>query len=760
MSPLLILSLACNLSLQPNSAPLSTESATMTARSRLEMQSDTTAPGSTSETASFETTTEAPTSTGTTVTTTTAPGTETTPETTVATDTTTTEAAAPTGRGKRERYFDEEDEIEDWELLADELLEEGELADYESWFILLEEIKLSPLNLNTVTFDSLNMLGLLSERQIENILRFRDDYGGFKSINELLFVNGIGPKQVGALRPLLYVDEEGAKDRVTAIKKGLKNEMIYKMRGTIPRSEGFKDGRYPGRPFGTLVKYKGTLNKRWSAGFTAESDPGEKFFTHTQRVGFDFISAYISHASDRPVSLWVAGDYSVQWGQGLVLWQGFSTSDVSSVTGIEKSAAGIKGYSSSSESGYFRGLAANIQATRRLSFQLFASMNRIDGKVVDADTLTDAEEYASTLYTSGYHRTETERNGKREVREYAVGANAMYNHPAFRIDLHYLFYNYDPPVGKSTQLYQKYNDTGHHRSLVGLSWKTSFAKIYFSGEVAVSEKGATAITAGLRRNFDPIGLGISYRRYDKRYQSSYASASGTYSNSSNEEGVLFIAECSPIQNLQIRGSVDYYHFFSARYRATIPDNGLKISGEVIYKTNNWQHQLTIRYKRRPEEITANFPSHRNNTDIKYQANWTLSKKWELRGRVQLDFMERGQHDLRERESGYMISADAIFHASKDKFKIQSRLAYFNIDSYYSRIYLYENNVLYGYSTPAFQGKGVRWYANLSYKPLKNFTIYAKAGITAMPGTDSRGTGADKTMGPRRTDITAQLRYTF
>ena len=83
---------------------------------------------------------------------------------------------------------------EEWEQLADELLDDEDITDYESWWQKLEETKLNPLNLNTVSFDSLKMLGLLSERQIENILQFRKDYGGFMHVNELLLVNGIGLK--------------------------------------------------------------------------------------------------------------------------------------------------------------------------------------------------------------------------------------------------------------------------------------------------------------------------------------------------------------------------------------------------------------------------------------------------------------------------------------------------------------------------------------------------------------------------------------
>ena len=404
-----------------------------------------------------------------------------------------------------------ENEHEEWERLADELLDESEITDYESWWQRLEETKLNPLNINTVSFDSLNMLGLLSQRQIENILQFRKDYGGFMNVNELLLVNGIGLKHLGALRPLIYVDSPEYQNRLAAIKSGSKHEALLKMNGYAPQNDYLKSNAYPGAPFSTMLKYKASLHKRWSISLVAESDAGEKFFTRTQRAGFDFISAHIGHKSDRTISQWVIGDYRVQWGQGLVLWQGFTSGGTSGLAGIEKSAAGISPYTSATEYDYFRGGAIEIKPNKNLTFQVIASYNKIDGKVI-SDTTSEGEDYIASMYETGYHRTATERAGKRNIDEFAIGATAIYNTNFAKFQLHYLHYDLTPYLAKGTQPYQQYNDTYQNRDLFGFSWKTSFKDFYFFGEAAITDKGAPAILAGLRRNFKPINIGVLYHR--------------------------------------------------------------------------------------------------------------------------------------------------------------------------------------------------------------------------------------------------------
>ncbi|HVE66967.1 MAG TPA: ComEA family DNA-binding protein [Solirubrobacteraceae bacterium] len=63
----------------------------------------------------------------------------------------------------------------------------------------------APLNLNTATPEQLDELDGVGPATAEKIVAYRQAHGGFRSVNELDQVPGIGPKRLAALKPLLTV---------------------------------------------------------------------------------------------------------------------------------------------------------------------------------------------------------------------------------------------------------------------------------------------------------------------------------------------------------------------------------------------------------------------------------------------------------------------------------------------------------------------------------------------------------------------------
>ena len=62
-----------------------------------------------------------------------------------------------------------------------------------------------PLNLNTATKHQLVALPGIGEVMAERILRFREDHGPFKSIEELRSIKGISKRSLEKLKPLVTV---------------------------------------------------------------------------------------------------------------------------------------------------------------------------------------------------------------------------------------------------------------------------------------------------------------------------------------------------------------------------------------------------------------------------------------------------------------------------------------------------------------------------------------------------------------------------
>jgi competence protein ComEA len=61
------------------------------------------------------------------------------------------------------------------------------------------------INLNTATIDQLETLPGVGRRTAERILEYRQKSGGFKKVEELMNIKGIGEKSFLKLRPLVSV---------------------------------------------------------------------------------------------------------------------------------------------------------------------------------------------------------------------------------------------------------------------------------------------------------------------------------------------------------------------------------------------------------------------------------------------------------------------------------------------------------------------------------------------------------------------------
>jgi competence protein ComEA len=63
----------------------------------------------------------------------------------------------------------------------------------------------APLNLNTATAEQLDTLDGVGPATAEKILQFRQQHGGFRSVDDLGQIPGIGPKKLAALRAQVQV---------------------------------------------------------------------------------------------------------------------------------------------------------------------------------------------------------------------------------------------------------------------------------------------------------------------------------------------------------------------------------------------------------------------------------------------------------------------------------------------------------------------------------------------------------------------------
>jgi hypothetical protein len=113
--------------------------------------------------------------------------------------------------------------------------------------------------------------------------------------------------------------------------------------------------------------------------------------------------------------------------------------------------------------------------------------------------------------------------------------------------------------------------------------------------------------------------------------------------------------------------------------------------------------------------------------------------------------------MNNKEIGLMAFQDIQFSPKKTPLNISARVAWFNTESYNSRIYAYENDLLYTFSMPAYYDNGFRTYLNVKYKLIKNIEIWFKIANTTLNDTESTGSGYNKIMGNKKSEVKFQLR---
>ena len=107
--------------------------------------------------------------------------------------------------------FTEASKVDDsdiWEETKPDIENNTETAGTESSTVF-------PLDINLADLDDLMQIKGIGKVTAQNIINYRDDYGYFYSLDELLNVSGIGEKKLADLKKFVYISDEFAAEAVT-----------------------------------------------------------------------------------------------------------------------------------------------------------------------------------------------------------------------------------------------------------------------------------------------------------------------------------------------------------------------------------------------------------------------------------------------------------------------------------------------------------------------------------------------------------------
>lgn len=582
-----------------------------------------------------------------------------------------------------------------------------------------EDLRQNPLKVNLASATDFQHLHLLSELQIENLIAYRRKTGTIYSLYELVAVDGFTPDILQKMEPFISFE---VLDELTGKQRTSTNVLVRSTR-SFQSAEDASHDKYEGSPGRYYLRMKHG-SSRINYGLVAEKDPGEAFFSQSNKQGFDYLGVYGNAGFGGNNNRLFLGDYHVCFGQGLVAWQGFSMGKSAETTQIYCPTQGIRSYSSTDENQFCRGIAAQINF-RSFTFCPFVSKHKIDASI---DTVNGAAMFGA-FQTGGYHRTASEIAGEKSLQQFVSGGHISYSYHSWTFGTTAVYTRYNAFMDRSNEPYNQFMPEGKEYLVAGVDWKGSVGKVFFFGEGAVSKNSGRALLAGMTMNpASNAELSLLYRNISKTYYSFFANAFTESSRVNDENGMYLGLKFFPVSKWIVQLYADFFRFRWIKYATAAPSCGNEFFAQVSYtpsrKTNYCLRLFQEEKEQRIIDGLSKYNGQQLINRVRLNFSHDLNERVSLKSRIELSFFSK-----QSKEKGLLIYQDLAFKPDKKSYSVNGRLAYFSTEGYNSRLYACENDLLYSFSVPALFGHGIRAYLNLQKKFGDKLTLWIKLADT-------------------------------
>ncbi|MCH2021078.1 MAG: helix-hairpin-helix domain-containing protein [Saprospiraceae bacterium] len=664
------------------------------------------------------------------------------------------------------------------QFLIENIVSESESEDFDfgTEFEYLEAYQNNPLDLNNATEEELTDFGLFSAIQIQSLLLYRKRFGQIFSLYELQGVPTFDLKTIVRLTPYISVSATKEIEKMNFAKmfKWGRHQIFARyqrilevQKGFTPLDPGETGARFLGSPDKFYMRYRMTYKDRMSFGLTMEKDAGEEFFTGTNKQGFDYYSGhfYLKNISKNVHSI-ALGDFQVFFGQGLTIWGGFGIRKGAQVLNIKRISLPIRPYTSVNEALFMRGAAGHFQflKNKNLEVTVFGSYRLRDANLkTEIDSLVEELDFeVSSLQEIGYHRTASEIENENSIGLLTSGARIRYLGKTWHVAGNFVHNYLTNPLVRNSSLYQKFQFSGNQSVNGSLDYSFRYRNLQFFGETAVNNKGGVATINSLMAELDPrVSFAVLHRYYDPKYYTLNGNAFGESADVSNESGLYLGMESRFGAGFKLSTYFDIFQFPWLRYQVDAPSKGYEIFGKLEYSPNYFiTAYLQYRFEQKGRNISGNTSNidqiiNHDRQNLRFQFNYDVSPQFSLRSRVEFAFYQDEEFN-----QGIVVYQDLIFKPQIIPIKLQVRLAFFDTDNFDTRIYAYENDVLYAFSVLPYYGQGLRYYFNFSYKINRNFSLWLRFSQTYFTDRTVISSGLNEIQGRTRSEIKVQIRAKF
>lgn len=588
------------------------------------------------------------------------------------------------------------------------------------YFELLNDLAENPVQVNTRDQTELSRLFFLSDFQIKALADYTLSSGKIVSFFEIANIPGFDRETAEMMIPFITLDN---------MKNSLPDSAIFRsnLLTNLSLKSSDIDSSAPGSALKLLTKYRFNSGNV-SGGFTAEKDAGEKLLDGNTTLP-DFLSAHLAISGKGYLRRLVIGDYAVRFGQGACINTGIRTGLSLTAPGYLSGRNEIKPYTSTDENNFFRGVASQFQV-KNLSFSIFYSVNKIDATL--NSTNGSSADYIETIYRTGLHNTASSLIKKDNATETSWGANLSYNFNNLKIGLILSENRLSLPVLVTDKnpgnIYEFQGDVNR---VVAISYTGVIKKIILFGELSSDNRNKIALIQGFTlKPADRLAVNILYRNYESGYTAFHSNGPGSSPTGNNPEGLLgnFTFEAAKYFFISAGCNIQYYPWM--KYRCSAPSSSVREEVRLKYNPpNRFATELVYDYRYFMQDKTESKGITKQDKiltrSIRWSAKYTADEVLSLGTRFDLKVVSPSG------STGMLILQDVNCRFRRIPLTLWFRYCIFNTDNWDSRLYAWENDLLYSFSIPSLSGEGSRSYIVAGWKVLDNTELRVKYGITTL-----------------------------
>jgi len=543
-----------------------------------------------------------------------------------------------------------------------------------------------------------------------------------------------------------------------------KGDFFFRMQSLLETPNGYiqredKSTPYQGNKLKLYTRGEVQTSTSVKFGIVAEKDQGEPMFNN-QIKAMDLLTGYLSWKPDKFLKQVIIGQYSMSGAQGLVLQTGASTFKSSSTTSTRNRQADYRSSLSSSEQGGLRGVLIAFEK-KNLSFTPFISFRNIDARL---DTLSNGAISISSIKTDGYHRTLTELSQRKNTNEFIYGIQTKYHLNNFILETGYLKYTLEYPLKNDTIIYNRNYFSGKKNENYWLAAEGNINSIHLFTELALNQDFKPAVVTGMLIPAKEIAdITLSYRRIPINYRAPLGAPFSEASNPAGESGVYLGLTMDLPAKMTLSSYLDFFKNNWINSQTSAPNNGYDLL-VVLKHQPSQQWENTFRYKYKNKEIDLITDTQSSSIGKRKQSQWRIqsrykpSEKWIFTIRADLHNVTRP--DKKNLPRGYYLGQDLSYQNEGKKWKITTRIALFDAQEYDNRIYAYEPDILYSFSTPAYYGKGSRWLILTKFILLPKLDLWARFSQWNYSNYESLGSSYSLINGNKKRELKFQIRKRF